>query len=430
MTRRLARAGLGKPWRLGLVLLAATPVPAAAAPRPLSLAEARKEAAGHNWTVVAAGAGVRQAEGLQLQAHAFPNPSVSLDAAKLNLTEPGPSGSTSDTTIALSELVELGSKRASRIRAATAALAAARGQLVSARVVQDAAVVKAYAAAVAAAEAASVSRESAESLRRAASIADVRFRAGEISAAERDQTRVAAGRFEADVRSAEAAATEARIALQVLLGEASPDGELDLTDDLDALARASVASPAAVVPAAHDALALDDRGDVQAARAASEQAAAQLELQKAQRVPDLLLSAQYESDRPDNAQTLGFGVSITLPLFDRNKGAIAAAQAASEQSAREAARVRAQASAELATARAALAAALERPRSYRDDLLPTADSVRKTVAFSYEKGLASLLELLEAERSLNEVRLAAVAREADAVTAAVDLAAARGETIP
>jgi outer membrane protein, heavy metal efflux system len=430
MTRRLTPAGRRRLRLLSLVILTVPEPLAAAAPRALSLAAARKEAAEHNWTVAAAGSGVQLAEGLHLQSHAWPNPSLSLSAAKLNLTEPGPSGSTSDTTVALSELVELGSKRASRIRAATAALAAARGELASTRVVQDAALVKAYAAAVAAAEAARVSRESAESLRHAASIADVRFRAGEISAAERDQTRVAAGRFDADVRSAEAGAAEARIALQVLLGEPSPDGELDLTDDLDALARLSVASAPATAPAAHDAVALDNRGDVQAARAASDQAAAQLELQKAQRVPDLLLSTQYESDRPDNPQTLGFGVSITLPLFDRSKGAIAAAQAASEQAAREAARVRAQANAELAAARAALAAALDKHRSYRDELLPTADSVRQTVAFSYEKGLASLLELLEAERSLNEVRLAAVASEADAVNAAVDLAAARGETIP
>jgi hypothetical protein len=38
--------------------------------------------------------------------------------------------------------------------------------------------------------------------------------------------------------------------------------------------------------------------------------------------------------------------------------------------------------------------------------------------------------VLEAERSLNEVRLATVASEAEAVAAAADLAAARGETLP
>ncbi|HXY39870.1 MAG TPA: TolC family protein [Vicinamibacteria bacterium] len=418
--------------RLALAAVVATGRPAAGAPEPdvppkaLSLAQARALAAERNWSLVAARSGVQQAEGLREQAGAWPNPVAAASAGKLNLTPPGPSGSTSDTTLGVTQLLELGGKRGARIRAASAGLTASRAQLAITRVAQDAAVVKAYAAAAAAAETARVGRDSAQALEHAAAIAEVRFRAGEISAAERDQTRVAAGRFAADVRSAEAAAVQARITLQTLLGEPVPDGVVVLSDDLAALLR--LATPGLAGPP--DTAAVDGRGDVQAARATAEQALAQVDLQRAQRVPDLSLQAQYERDLPDNANTLGFGVSITLPLFDRNHGAIAAAQAAGQQAASEAARVRAQANAEVAASRAALAAALERHRSYAFELLPRAEAARKTVAFSYEKGLASLLELLEAERSLNEVRLAAVDSQADAVGAAADLAAARGETVP
>ncbi|HXK09936.1 MAG TPA: TolC family protein [Vicinamibacteria bacterium] len=395
----------------------------------LTLAEARRLAADRGWALLSARSDVTQAEGQRVQAHALPNPQVSFNAAKINLTPPQDGGSTSDTIVGTSQLVELGGKRSSRVRVAEAGLAAAEGRLYQTRAVLDAAVVKAYVAALAAEQTARVSHDSAESLARAAGIADVRFEAGEISAAERDQTRVAAGRFAADARSAQAAAVQARLALQMLLGEPAPGGEVRLADDLESLSRLVMAAAAAPGPQG-DVTALDARGDVRAARAAADQARAQVDLQRAQRVPDPTLLVQYESDRPGNPNMLGVGVAVPVPLFNRYRGATAAAEAAREQAEREARRARAQAQADLAAARAALGAALERRRLLHDDLLPRAASVRETVAFAYEKGSASLLELLEAERSLNDVRLAALASQSEALSAAADVAAARGETLP
>jgi cobalt-zinc-cadmium efflux system outer membrane protein len=426
--------GMGMPEVVVLVLAFLTPVSAwsQAAGQvlpPLSLAEARRRACLHSWAVLGARSSVIQSEALELQAHAWPNPTASLSVTKLNLTPPAPGGSTSDTTLAVSQLVELGGKRSGRIRGAAAGLAASRAQLEAARVAIDAAVVKGYASARAAIETAAMIRDSANSLARAAEIAQARFDAGEISAAERDEARVAAGRLSADARAAEAARFQSRIALQMLLGEPTLDGNLALADDLDVLSTLALAASGGR-NAEREQAALDRRGDVVAARQLAEQARAQLDLQKAQRTPDLSFFAQYESDRPANDNTVGGGIAVPLPLFDRNRGGIAAAEAARDQAEREARRVRAQATAELEVARSALSAAIDRRRLLHDELLPRATSVRETVAFSYQKGLASLLELLEAERSLNEVRLAAVQSASDAVVATVDLLAASGETLP
>jgi cobalt-zinc-cadmium efflux system outer membrane protein len=419
-------------WLVPLMVLVTLPAggPAIAAEsHGLTLAQARRLAAERGWSLLAAASDLHHAEGLRLQARSWPNPTLSISAQKLNVTPVGEGGSTSDSTLAVAELFELGGKRADRIRSAEAAVKAARRQLSAVRVAVDALVVKAYANALAADETARVSQESADSLVRAASIAQARFSAGEISAAERDQMRVAAGRFALDARTAAAVALQSRVALEGLLGVPAPDGRTDLAEDLASLARRAVEAGASLTPAT-DAAALDGRGDVQSARALVEQAVAQLGLQRAQRVPDLSLFVQYESDRPANTNTLGAGVSLSLPIFDRSRGSIAAAESAREQARDDARRVRAQAAAELSTARALLGAAFEKQRRYRDELLPSAESVQATVAFSYERGRAALLEVLEAERSLNEVRLATVASEAEAVAAAADLAAARGETLP
>ena len=48
---------------------------------------------------------------------------------------------------------------------------------------------------------------------------------------------------------------------------------------------------------------------------------------KALRVPDPTVLAQYEREPPDQTSTVGFGVSFPLPLWNRNRGGISAAEA-------------------------------------------------------------------------------------------------------
>ena len=68
--------------------------------------------------------------------------------------------------------------------------------------------------------------------------------------------------------------------------------------------------------------------------------------------------------------------------------------------------------------------AAARLQRFRTQIRPKSEQVRKTVAFAYEKGGASLLDLLSAERNDNDVRLATAAAAADTATAAVNLKAA------
>jgi cobalt-zinc-cadmium efflux system outer membrane protein len=392
----------------------------------LTLAEARRVALERSWPLLAARADLELAEAQQIGARAWPNPQLS---ASLQKVETGalPSGSATsrDTTTALSQLVELGGKRGDRIRSARAEAAATGKRLEFTRTRLDADVVKAYAAALAAQESVRIERLSAASLARSAGIAEDRFKAGEISDAEREQVGIAAGRFEAEVRTAEAGAVQARVALQLLLGTPRPDGAVHLADDLERLSALVPARPDAAAPAA----AVEDRPDVRAAAAEVERAQADLSLQKALRMPDPTLLAQYESDLPDHPHTVGFAVSLPLPLFYRNRGGIRAAETARDSARRDLHQAEARAWGEIATASTAWDAALDRRRRVHGDLLPRAEKVEQMVAFAYQNGAASLLELLEAERNLNELRLAAVATDAEALSAAADLAAARGEVL-
>jgi len=172
------------------------------------------------------------------------------------------------------------------------------------------------------------------------------------------------------------------------------------------------------------------RPDVVAAEAAWHKAEADWKLQRAYRVPDPTVLAQYEHEPADAPNSVGLGISFPLPLWNRNRGNILAASAALEQARLAAEKTRAQAAADIATARLAYDDALRRWQSYRNSIRPKSDQLRQTKAYAYQKGGASLLDLLVAERDDNEIRLAAMQAASDTVVAGATLKAATVQIRP
>ena len=126
----------------------------------------------------------------------------------------------------------------------------------------------------------------------------------------------------------------------------------------------------------------------------------------------------------DQPNTVGFGFSFPLPLWNRNRGAIAAATAVRDQAAVRVRQAEAAAAADIVSARSSLAAARERRQRYVEQILPRSAEIAKTVRFAYQKGGASLLDLLTAERNDNEVRLAAAQAASETIQAAAAVLAA------
>jgi cobalt-zinc-cadmium efflux system outer membrane protein len=316
----------------------------------------------------------------------------------------------------LGQELEIGGKRGARRGAATADADAARARLADTRRTVEESVVRAYVGAALADANARIARESAGYLRDEARLAEVRWKAGDISRSDLDQIEIAASRLELDAHSAETAAVAQRIALEVLLGRPSPAGRLVVADTLETLVD-RVGGPAPVATGGA-------RPDLAAARAELRRADFAWRLERAQRVPDPTLVFQAEHEPPDRPNTIGFGVALPLPLWNRNAGAIEAAKAARDQAALEVARLEAEVRADLATLSAARDEAAGRWRRYRDELRPRSDEIRRSVSLAYQKGGASLIDLLEAQRNDNDVRLATMQAASDAVIAAAELRSA------
>lgn len=432
-----------RPSGCGLILLAgvlfsspapaATNSPAAAPGRPglqnLSLADAQRLAVQQNWDLLAAAAGVDVATAQKIVAHEFPNPTLSISTAHVSLDNHPNSTSEGnglwqrsyDTIFAVNQLFEIGGKRHHRQASAQAGWEEARAQFLDARRTLDLGVAKAYIAAALAGENAEVLSASAATLHEEARLAAVRQNAGEISQADKEQIEITAERFEADAQAAQSAAAQARVGLEVLLGVARPNGACSLADRLEALVTEREVNTNSTGMW---------RPDVMQAEAAWRKAEADLRLQKANRIPDPTVLAQYEHNPSDLPNTAGFGVSLPLPLWNRNRGNILAATAAREQARLAFEKAKAQAAADIATGLLAYNEAARRWQRYKQSVRPKSERVRQTKAYAYQKGGASLLDMLVAERDDNEVRLAALQAASDAANAMAGLKAATFEMKP
>lgn len=395
----------------------------------LSLSEAQQRAFERNWDLLAAAAGVDAATAQKIVAREFPNPTLSLSTSKISVDQHPNSTSMGnglwdrsyDTIFAINQLFEIGGKRGSRKASAQAGYEAARAQLLDAKRTLDLAVTKAYVAALLGQENARILKDSADTLRRESNLAETRLHAGEISTADKNQIEISAERFEQDARAAASTAAQARVALEVLLGVPRPSPDCELTDRLEALADAAVRTANSNG---------DLRPDVVAAEAGWRKAEADLRLQKANRIPDPTVLAQYEHAPPDAPNTLGLGVSFPLPLWNRNRGNILGAQAALEQARLNYEKVRAQAAADIAIGRLAYQDANQRWHQYRDSIRAKSEKVRDTKSYAYQKGGASLLDMLVAQRDDNDVRLAAMQAANDTAVAIAALKAASQEIQP
>ena len=193
-----------------------------------------------------------------------------------------------------------------------------------------------------------------------------RFNAGAIAAFEVSVARTALVKAEVAAADAERQAPLARNRLAEVLGVPLAALEGVKFDDLLA-APGPVLTPAELAAARHQSL--QSRADVLGALAHYEASQAALQLEVAKQYPDFHLGPGYQYDLGENKWSLA--VSLELPLFNRNQGPIAEAEARRRQAAAEFTAAQAKAIAEIdgaAAAQSAAAAQLVHLRRLRAEL--------------------------------------------------------------
>jgi cobalt-zinc-cadmium efflux system outer membrane protein len=199
-------------------------------------------------------------------------------------------------------------------------------------------------------------------------------------------------------------ATEPIVAAQLV--EPSPLDPPDATRDLIA---ARVAShPDAVL-----------------ATRALERARSSTAYERARRTPEPLVSAGYK--RTAGFDTAVLGVSLMIPLFDRNAGAVAKATGAERAAAADRDAVMHQLTHDASALIFAAQAMTARSRMASADLLEPAEEVRHAARAAFREGAADALKLIDAERVYADVQRAAIELRLDALLTTLEARFAVGE---
>lgn len=390
-----------------LLALVAVSLPAAA--RDLTLAETEQQVARANRDVLAARRAAESAAAGILQADVRPNPVLSYNATGIGGNPGIGAGSLAnkriDNTFRIDQTLERGNKRELRVDAAQGleraakndALEVLRQQLLLAR--------SAYADLQQAQGKAVILAGIAELFGKTYSAAQVRQKAGDLAAADVSRVQVDYERALNDLRVAEAELARARLALSLLLADEAAAPGLRAVDPWPAVTAPDAAQVEQVI---------ESRPDVMAAKSRIEATDKLRDLARSQRTRDVTVGAQFER-YPGNlpVNSLGFGVAIPLFLGNDFSGDIQRAEVDRYAALDALERARAVAGSEVSRAASDLRAAGERRARYDGSLLAAAQRSADAAEFAFQRGATSVLEVLDARRTLRAVQLEALAARAD-----------------
>jgi cobalt-zinc-cadmium efflux system outer membrane protein len=154
-----------------------------------------------------------------------------------------------------------------------------------------------------------------------------------------------------------------------------------------------------------------------------------IELADVNLLPDLSVSGSYSHTAtgtrgfvqpPDN--TLGASLSVSLPFSRlRHRGELEAARATRRQADLQLRSTQLQVEQQVRDAYSRYQAAVQRLQRYRAGMLKDADRVLEARLYAYQRGGATLLEVIDAQRTSAEVYLAYSQALADHAKALVNL---------
>jgi outer membrane protein, heavy metal efflux system len=381
--------------------------------RALTLAEAEALLVANNRELLAARRSIASAEAQQVIAGARPNATFSMNSSSIS-SDPGIGGGSLgqkrvDTVFRIDQPFERGEKRDLRLGAASGLQRAAENDTLDVLRQQLAALRGVYYDLKQAQERAEVLGDSAELFSRTLSAAQARLKAGDLAPADVAKVQVDYERAQNDARAAQGEQVRTQLSLAYMIGLERAAQELRATDPWPAPEKADAdALEQAIAQVA------DTRPDVLAAQARVEAAERLRELAKAQRTRDVTIGAQIERF-PGNLPTNSVGFGVSVPLFTGNdfSGDIQKAEIDRYSALDALARSRAIAATELRRAANDLNAAAERVERYEGSLLGAASRSAEAAEFAFQRGAVSVLEVLDARRTLRAVQLESVAARAD-----------------
>ena len=380
-------------------------------PAHLTLDEAMRIFRSRGLDLLLAESAVTQAEGDVRIAGALPGPQLGFATGKAEGYSPQlPGQSARSYSANLSDGGAIGDfvsgRRALRIRVAEAALRASRfGRLDAQRTVGAQVKVQFVQMGLAKLNL-DLSTQTRDGARRTLELVQKRYTSGAISEVEVSRADVAYLETEQALESARQALESARSGLAFLLGERGPVPHFEAVGSFDhpqMPVDLAVATPESLLD-----LARNHRPDLAAAKALVEKSNSALSLAKREWVPDtgwsVGVSQQGTGQDALQPRTWTFGLNLTLPSIRRVQGDTARAKADLQYQGILLQKAESQVAVDIANGWATFKGSGNRLARMEGRLLDQAQKAFTLVSFQYERGAASLLDVLDAQRTWISVK--------------------------
>jgi cobalt-zinc-cadmium efflux system outer membrane protein len=381
-----------------------------AVPAHLHLVDALRLFREQGLDLILAEAAVESAKGDSLLARAAPNPAFSAGVGR-SFACSGQGCSALAWSVGVSDqsalFDSLSGKRGLRVSVGSLALEAARMGQADAKRTLEGMLRQTYLEAVAARQALATKREARETLERLADLIRARYQHGSISEVEVLKIETEKLNADQEVERAEQELAALNASLAFLLGIRGKVPDFEVDGELPAYVVPPILQSATVASLSD--LAAKQRPDVAHARLGRDRAEAGVRSSQRLRFPDVELSAgvagQGAYSSAITPPTFSFGLTLTPPIFNRYQGEIVKAKADLTAQTAQYAKTLAQVQSEVQASLAQFKSARGRLERAERELLEHAKRTRDLVEVQYQKGAASLLEYLDAQRIFISTKL-------------------------
>lgn len=367
-------------------------------PLRLSLNDALALFIKQNLNVLITKYGIDYSKGQQITAALFPNPVASIGTLS-SYTQGRTLSTGGQLFMQVQQLFELAGKRGYRIESAGFGTQSAEASFEDAVRQLGFTVKDTYYRIQLAQRRLTLAEENRDRFGRILDVNTIRFKKGYIAEVDLIRIRLQMVDFQSMVIQSLQEAESARGDLRQLL-RLSPKTIMELTTDMDFHRIDPDINKLRVV-------ALDQRPDIRAKRSTYSQREADLKLAKAYRVPDVTVGGGYAIQGalgPDNPQQWAFNLGLPLPLFNRNQGGIQQAEVAVQTAEADLNKTVNQVENEVEVAYRNLIQSRRLVEAFVGGVLDDARSTLTIVERAYERGGATILDLLDAARTSRTIQ--------------------------
>jgi cobalt-zinc-cadmium efflux system outer membrane protein len=378
-----------------LTLFAQTSSPVS--PDYLSLEAATEQFLRKNLAVEAARLEIGVAEAQRIGARLRPRPGITVSAENLRLSGETPANRLHEYGLLVAQPIELGNRKALRMEVAERTVSISETRLTEVLRRQLFDLKRTYYESVLAGVLLGIEQENRDNFEGLVKFNTVRFEEGFIAEGDLLKVRLERTKFDFAVANAELSLRRAKIRLLESIGER----------DFERAVRVDI-SNRLQVPAVELNLmqlketALVNRPEIKVAEAEVALVQSTIKLERSRAKGEITPYAGYKRVGVDN--TLLAGVTVPLPIGNRNQSGIARAEAEQKVSETNVSLVRNRTLAEVESAYRAYETAREQVRAYEAGLLKQADESREIQLAAYQEGATELITLIEAQKTRTEIR--------------------------